>query len=167
LEGKLADREPLATVSVEQANGPQPAARTEADDSFKGDSETRKGREEAEWEEREAARDGKWQTRFDTLEQQVALLLVELSRRKLQSQGPASQGEVVRLFKVSLSGGAGRRSLQAVVACDLAQMKVRTDAIHSRCCDEPGEDCAGGRLSACNADCAAVLVPLSAPSRGG
>jgi hypothetical protein len=94
------------------------------------------------------------------------------ARRNLQSQGPASQGEVVHCFHRSLSGmnpstetggggGGHRRWLQAVAAaCDLSQMKARTDAVHNRCCDEPGEDCTDGKLHSCNRDCAAVLVPL-------
>jgi hypothetical protein len=96
------------------------------------------------------------------------------SRRNLQSQGPASQGEVVRLFRrdanvlhpslhgggTATGGGGHRRWLQEAGSCDLSTMKSRVDSINEECCDEPGEDCTGGKLSTCNEDCAAVLVPL-------
>jgi hypothetical protein len=44
--------------------------------------------------------------------------------------------------------------------CDFSTLNSRVDSIDVECCDEPGEDCSGGKLSTCNEDCAAVLVPL-------
>ena len=44
------------------------------------------------------------------------------------------------------------------------------DAIDIECCDEPDEDCSGGRVQSCNAGCGAMIMPLWAacqPELGG
>jgi hypothetical protein len=89
-------------------------------------------------------------------------------RRGMQSQGPASQGEAVTMFKRPVSAlmlhhsgggdGTGHRILQA--ECDADMLKQHTEAVNEECCDEPGEDCSGGVPHAPNADCCGVLVPF-------
>jgi hypothetical protein len=91
------------------------------------------------------------------------------SRRGMQSQGPASEGEVIRMWKREAmsfaptgagdGGGGHRRELQAKT-CDLSTIKQRSEDINAECCDEPGEDCRGGVPHSCNAGCSALLVPF-------
>ena len=50
--------------------------------------------------------------------------------------------------------------MQGAGTCDLSTMKSRVESINAACCDKPGQDCSGGKLSACDESCAAVLVPL-------
>jgi hypothetical protein len=94
-----------------------------------------------------------------------------LARRNLQSQGPVSQGEFVRIYKYSLHDGHAiattksgvgegdedghRRSLQDQLGCDLA---VRSPTINTECCATA--DCSGGILHECDKRCAAVLMPF-------
>jgi hypothetical protein len=88
--------------------------------------------------------------------------------RRLQSQGPASQGESVELFRRSMAhlilqdradgSTTGHRILQ--VACDAETLRPRTDAVTAECCNEPGEDCSGGAPRSPNAGCCGVLVPF-------
>ena len=150
--------------------------RDEASTGFRYYKSKWEEREQAVWAEREAAWDRKWQTRFDALEQQVALLLAELARRKLQSNGPASQGEFVSIFKRSFSRGhlsattdpdapaspgGHRRWLQELLGCDLSQ---RSALINTECCAVA--DCSGDKLRACDERCAAVLLPFWAECSG-
>jgi hypothetical protein len=86
--------------------------------------------------------------------------------RRLQSQGPASQGESVELFRRSMAhlvlqdgtDGTGHRILQA--ACDAETLMPRMEAVTAECCDEPGEDCSGGGPQSPNAACCGVLMPF-------
>jgi hypothetical protein len=89
--------------------------------------------------------------------------------RQLQSQTAGSQGDVVHLFKRSLSHGhlsstvdpgespgGHRRILQALFGCDDSTLESQTQAVNSFCSDG---DTAGIPTS-CSTECAAVLVPL-------
>jgi hypothetical protein len=85
--------------------------------------------------------------------------------RNLQSQGPDSQGEFVRQFQRSLvtmeaAAGGGKRRQQDVEACDTSQLSRLLSEINAECCDEPSEDCSGGKIKSCNKGCAAVLLPV-------
>jgi hypothetical protein len=85
--------------------------------------------------------------------------------RRLQSQGPTSQGEAVELFRrnmahLALPAGLGGHRRLEEASCDPETVKLRSDAVNDECCNEPGEDCSGGRPHSANADCCAVLVPL-------
>ena len=166
--------EELRTVQAEAASLVRVDRRRKLPDTFY--EPEWEAREEPGRAEREAARGRKWQARFDALEQQVALLLAELARRKLQSNGPASQGEFVSIFKRSFSRGhlsattdpnalaspgGHRRWLQELLGCDLSQ---RSALINTECCAVA--DCSGDKLRACDERCAAVLLPFWAECSG-
>jgi hypothetical protein len=105
-------------------------------------------------------------TRCETNASALAQLQGAWEARRLQSQGPASQGESVTLFRrdvthLALHAGAdgtGHRILQA--ACDAETLRPRTEAVTAECCDEPGEDCSSGAPRSPNAGCCAILVPF-------
>ena len=65
------------------------------------------------------------------------------SWRQLQSQGPNSQGDLVRIFKRTLtsssSSNGGHRRLRVLVEVDCSPDGVKrlTDALNTECCDEP------------------------------
>ena len=44
----------------------------------------------------------------------------------------------------------------------MAEFQAVLDPINTECCDEPTEDCSSGYPATCNADCAAVLLPVQA-----
>jgi hypothetical protein len=93
-----------------------------------------------------------------------------VSRRGMQSQGPASGGEVIRMWRreamsmaptqyADTGGHHHRRWLQAE-ACDLSTIKQLSEEINTECCNESSEDCTGGVLHSCNVGCATLIVPL-------
>eukprot|EP01045_Picozoa_sp_COSAG04_P010895 COSAG04_NODE_683_length_11182_cov_15.270775_10_plen_412_part_00 len=61
-------------------------------------------------------------------------------------------------------GGNGHRRAQTGM-CTTEDFATRTAEIHAECCDEPGEDCAGGTPHTCNAGCAAAFLPFWADCR--
>ena len=87
------------------------------------------------------------------------------SRRGLQSQEPSGQGEAVQIWRRDASTlhptGEHRRFL-AEGDCDPTskggELAIKT--ITRECCDEPEEDCTGGRLRTCNEGCAEILLPF-------
>jgi hypothetical protein len=93
-------------------------------------------------------------------------------RRNLQSQGPAAQGEVARIWKVRLGEGAGtpggtgktggskgggkRRSrrMQQTGQCDDSTLQSQTEAVNTVCSD----GATAGVPTSCSPECAAVLI---------
>jgi hypothetical protein len=98
-------------------------------------------------------------------------------RRNLQSQGPKTQGDVARIWKVRIDdegagtpgssgkeggpkGGGkrrGRRMQQDAGQCDGQALDRRTQEF-TAACTRPSDD--GGWPTSCDAACAAVAVPL-------
>jgi hypothetical protein len=106
------------------------------------------------------------------LKQQVALhckAINSTSRRTLQADGPASQGDLVHIYKLTLSrgglsqttsaSGGGHRRMQDI-SCDKDSVQQHLSQINSECCDEASEDCSGGAIHVCNAGCAALIQPI-------
>jgi hypothetical protein len=56
------------------------------------------------------------------------------------------------------SGGGHRRAQNG--QCTLAQFSAQVPALNGMCCDGPGQNCAGGLPASCDAECAAVFLPL-------
>jgi hypothetical protein len=94
-------------------------------------------------------------------------------RRNLQSQGPAAQGEVARIWKVRLGEGAGtpggsgkqggskgrggkrrNRRMQQTGQCDDTTLQSQTQAVNTACSD----GATAGVPTSCSPECAAVLI---------
>jgi hypothetical protein len=57
-------------------------------------------------------------------------------------------------------GPGGHRRRVQDEQCTLAQFSAQVPALNGVCCDDPGECCSGGLPSSCDAECAAVFLPL-------
>ena len=96
-------------------------------------------------------------------------------RRNLQSQGPKTQGDVARIWKVRIDdegagtpGGSGKNSepkgggkrrsrrMQQTGQCDDSTLKSQTEAVNAACSD----GVSAGVPTSCGTNCAAVLMPL-------
>eukprot|EP01052_Picozoa_sp_SAG31_P019497 SAG31_NODE_1423_length_8400_cov_2.665944_7_plen_718_part_00 len=93
---------------------------------------------------------------------------------------PGVDSQAVRMFKRTLtysylhpggfgyvnnssSAGSGHRLLaeeSGPVDCSGAEINRQITAITAECCDQPGEDCSGGKVHNCNAGCGALLMPF-------
>jgi hypothetical protein len=60
---------------------------------------------------------------------------------------------------VSDGPGGGHRRVQDG-QCTLAQFNAQAPALNSVCCTDPGESCSEGMPASCDAECAAVFLPL-------
>eukprot|EP01051_Picozoa_sp_SAG22_P007238 SAG22_NODE_502_length_9704_cov_23.436439_5_plen_637_part_00 len=97
------------------------------------------------------------------------------ARRGLQGgdSAPVStdNSEIVKQFKrtvtysasglgyVEPSSGSGHRILTEE-GCSGEEISRQIDAINVECCDEPTEDCSGGKVNTCNAGCGAMIMPF-------
>lgn len=59
---------------------------------------------------------------------------------------------------IAPSGGGGHHR-QQVADCTAEMLPARNAEVHAACCEDLAQDCNSGAPSACNADCAAMLVP--------
>ena len=48
--------------------------------------------------------------------------------------------------------------------CSAEEITRQIDAINIECCDEPSEDCSGGKVHNFNAGCSALITPLVVPT---
>lgn len=92
--------------------------------------------------------------------------------RRVQNDESAGGAKTVRFFQrtfssaghlsghVDESNGGHRLLIEEGIDCSSAGISRQNDAIAAVCCEGPGEDCTGGRLQSCDADCAALIVPL-------
>jgi hypothetical protein len=72
------------------------------------------------------------------------------------ASAPCQHGGTCR---VSDGPGGGHRRVQEG-QCTLAQFSAQVPALNGVCCDDPGERCSGGMPTSCDAECAAVFLPL-------
>jgi hypothetical protein len=55
-----------------------------------------------------------------------------------------------------------RRSMAEApeISCTKSYVNSQTTKISAKCCDEPDEDCSGGKIHTCNAGCSAAILPV-------
>eukprot|EP01052_Picozoa_sp_SAG31_P023968 SAG31_NODE_2010_length_6670_cov_3.036220_4_plen_1142_part_00 len=91
------------------------------------------------------------------------------SWRRVQTE-QSGDAEPVKFFKrtfshlrnrvvVGESNGEHRR-LAEEDACSSEEIERQLGEINIECCDEPGEDCSGGRVHTCNPSCSERIMPL-------
>eukprot|EP01050_Picozoa_sp_SAG11_P036591 SAG11_NODE_14000_length_629_cov_1.003774_1_plen_209_part_11 len=92
--------------------------------------------------------------------------------QRRRAQGAAGGAETVHIFKRTISAAGhisgrvdesngGHRLLNEKGAdCSSAEISRQISAINAECCDEPDEDCSGGKVHTCNAGCGALIIPL-------
>eukprot|EP01051_Picozoa_sp_SAG22_P003283 SAG22_NODE_158_length_16966_cov_26.252446_2_plen_618_part_00 len=112
----------------------------------------------------------KMSARLDQCETDTHPFIREMERRR--AQGAAGGAETVHIFKrtissvghisghVDESNGGHRLLTEEGADCSSAEISRQIDAINVECCDEPTEDCSGGKVNTCNAGCGAMIVPF-------
>eukprot|EP01052_Picozoa_sp_SAG31_P015756 SAG31_NODE_1021_length_10327_cov_17.940653_2_plen_610_part_00 len=99
-----------------------------------------------------------------------------VERRQMQDSGDTVIGDAqpVQIFKravtfshlsgrVDESNGMHRLLAEGggvVIGCSSDEISQQLTVINDKCCDEPEELCAGGKVQTCNAGCAALIMPL-------
>jgi hypothetical protein len=97
-----------------------------------------------------------------------------ISRRTLPANGPAHQGDLVHVYKLTLSRGglsqttsaSGGGHLQDTIY-DKDSVRHDLSQINSEWCDEPSKDCSSGAVGSCNAStCLGSLQGCTRRHRG-
>eukprot|EP01050_Picozoa_sp_SAG11_P018847 SAG11_NODE_2913_length_2842_cov_109.057966_1_plen_623_part_00 len=117
------------------------------------------------------------QSQIHALRKDVAEQCGLAQKRRAQEVEPepepeaAGAAEVVHIFKRSLStthlsgrvdesNGGHRLLTEEGADCSSEEISRQIYVINVECCDEPDEDCSGGKVQTCNAGCGALIMPL-------